>query len=61
MWQLFLIGVALVFIFEGVLPFLSPRMWRRAMQQMLIQSDRSLHLFGLLSMLLGVFLLYEVH
>jgi uncharacterized protein YjeT (DUF2065 family) len=61
MWQLFLIGVALVFIFEGFLPFLTPRLWRRAMQQMLIQSDRSLHLFGFLSMLLGVFLLYEVH
>jgi uncharacterized protein YjeT (DUF2065 family) len=61
MWQLFLIGIALVFIFEGMLPFLSPRWWRRAMQQMMIQSDRALHLFGLMSMLIGVFLLYEVH
>jgi uncharacterized protein YjeT (DUF2065 family) len=61
MSELFCIGVALVFIFEGMLPFLSPRMWRRVMQQMLIQGDRSLRVFGLVSMLLGLGLLYLVH
>ena len=33
-------------------------MWRRAMQQMMMQSDRALHIFGLVSMLLGLGLLY---
>lgn len=61
MSDLFFIGIALVLIFEGFLPFLSPRLWRRAMQQMMMQSDRALHIFGLVSMLLGVVLLYLVH
>lgn len=61
MEQLFLIGLALVMIFEGILPFLSPRLWRRAMQYMMMQSDRALHMMGLISMVLGVVLLYWVH
>jgi uncharacterized protein YjeT (DUF2065 family) len=61
MEQLFFIGVALVMIFEGVLPFLSPRLWRRAMQYMMMQSDLSLHVMGFVSMILGVALLYWVH
>jgi uncharacterized protein YjeT (DUF2065 family) len=61
MWQLFFIGVALVFIFEGILPFLSPRIWRRLMQQMIMQGDRALRAMGLISMLVGVALLYLVH
>jgi uncharacterized protein YjeT (DUF2065 family) len=61
MEQLFFIGIALVMIFEGVLPFLSPRLWRRVMQQMMMQSDRALHITGFVSMILGVILLYWVH
>ena len=61
MEQLFFIGLALVMVFEGILPFLSPRLWRRAMQHMMMQSDRSLHVMGLVSMILGVVLLYWVH
>jgi uncharacterized protein YjeT (DUF2065 family) len=61
MEQLFFIGVALVMIFEGILPFLSPRLWRRAMQYMMMQSDLSLHVMGFVSMILGVALLYWVH
>jgi len=61
MTQLFFIGVALLLVFEGILPFLSPRLWRRALQHMMMQSDRALHMMGLVSMLLGVVLLYWIH
>ncbi len=61
MTQLFFIGVALLLVFEGILPFLSPRLWRRALQQMMMQSDKALHVMGLVSMLLGVILLYWIH
>ena len=61
MEQLFFIGIALVMVFEGLLPFLSPRLWRRAMQQMMMQSDRTLHIMGLVSMVAGVVLLYWIH
>jgi uncharacterized protein YjeT (DUF2065 family) len=61
MEQLFFVGVALLLVFEGLLPFLSPRLWRRAMQQLMMQSDRALHIMGLISMVAGVLLLYWVH
>jgi uncharacterized protein YjeT (DUF2065 family) len=61
MTEYLFIGVALVLVFEGILPFLSPRLWRRAMQHMLMQDDRALHVMGLVSMLAGVILLYLVH
>lgn len=59
--QLFLVGVALIFIFEGILPFLSPKIWRRVMLFMIIKNDRSLRLSGGVSMILGLALLYLVH
>lgn len=53
-----LIAIGFLFIMEGVGPFLVPRLWRRAMQHMFIQSDNALRVFGLISMLLGLGLLY---
>jgi len=49
-------AIGLLFVFEGILPFLSPVTWRLVMQQMLTQSDRGLRIIGLMSMLLGLLL-----
>jgi len=57
----FLIAIGLVFVIEGLLPFLAPRLWRHAMQQLFIQSDRSIRYFGLASMLIGLVLVYIFH
>jgi len=54
MWPVFITALGLLFVFEGILPALSPRAWRRLMQQMFIQSDRVLHIIGLASMLIGL-------
>jgi len=61
MLEFFLVGFALVFVLEGILPFLSPRTWRHLMQQMMMQSDTALRMCGLISMLIGLGLLYLVH
>ena len=53
-----LIAIGLVFVLEGLTPFLAPRLWRRAMQQMLMQNDASLRVSGLISMLIGLGFLY---
>jgi len=58
---LFLIGISLLLIFEGILPFLSPRLWRSMMQQIMMQSDQALRTIGFTSMLIGLALLYWVH
>ncbi len=58
MWHELLIGLALMLVIEGVLPFLSPAFMRQSLLAMARMDDRSLRLSGLLSMVIGVALLY---
>jgi len=60
MWHDLLAALALVLVIEGIWPFLSPDGLRRALLLMAEQNDRSLRGAGLVSMLLGVGLLYLV-
>ena len=60
MWQDFLTAMALVLVIEGVLPFLRPEIWRRTMGRIALQPNKALRLMGLMSMLVGVALLYTV-
>lgn len=60
MWSTILMAFGLLFIIEGLMPFLLPRAWRRLMQQMIIQNDKTLRAFGLVSMLIGLGLLYYI-
>jgi uncharacterized protein YjeT (DUF2065 family) len=60
-WSIFLSAVGLLFVFEGVLPFILPHFWRRVMHQMFIQSDRALRIMGLVSMLIGLMLVCVAH
>ena len=61
MWENFFSALALVLVFEGILPFLKPDAWRRGIRKMTEASDRVLRSIGLVSMLIGVFLLYMIH
>lgn len=49
-----LAAFALVFVVEGVLPFVAPRVWRQAFQHMLTLSDGQLRFIGLASIVLGL-------
>lgn len=60
MWTEILTGLALLFVFEGLLPFISPDGYKRSMAQVLQLESRHLRLFGLGSMLFGVVLLYLI-
>jgi uncharacterized protein YjeT (DUF2065 family) len=60
-WQQIAVGVALVFVIEGILPFAAPRLWRDMVRQVSELDDRSLRVFGLSSMLFGLGLLYLVN
>lgn len=51
-----LAALALVFIFEGLLPLLAPAAWRRAFSQLLRLRDGQIRFFGLLCVLGGVVL-----
>jgi hypothetical protein len=56
-----LVASALMLVIEGIMPFLSPNAFRRALLQMANMQDMQLRTVGLFSMILGVVLLYWVH
>lgn len=60
-WQILPAAIALVFILEGLLPFLSPRRWRAMLAMAQQMDERLIRNAGLGSMLFGVVLLYLVH
>ena len=53
-WQ----ALALVLVFEGLLPFASPAAWRRMFAQILQLRDGQIRFFGLLSVLVGLLALW---
>ena len=61
MWHDLLVALALLFVVEGIWPFLNPDGLRRALLVMAQQNDRSLRVAGLASMLVGLVLLYLVN
>ena len=61
MWQTGLVALCLVFVIEGIVPFISPRRWREALALLMQMDDRTIRLMGLASMLTGTVLLYLVH
>mgnify|MGYP003956687585 CR=1 FL=1 len=60
-WQVLPIALSLVFILEGILPFVSPDRWRQMMILVAQMEDRVVRNFGLGSMILGLILLYIVN
>jgi len=60
-WQVLPVAIALVFIIEGMLPFISPNRWRAMLAVAAQMDDRMIRNVGLGSMLFGVVILYVVH
>ncbi|MCW9015284.1 MAG: DUF2065 domain-containing protein [Gammaproteobacteria bacterium] len=58
MWDDFFRAIALMLVFEGMMPFLSPNGWRQTMLQASQLPNKTLRVIGLASMLFGVVLLY---
>jgi hypothetical protein len=51
-------AIALVLVIEGLLPFITPSLWRETFRRILLLSDGQIRFFGLSSMLAGLLLLY---
>ena len=49
-----LAAFALVFVLEGFLPLVAPRVWREAFQRMLAMTDGQLRFMGLAAVLIGL-------
>jgi uncharacterized protein YjeT (DUF2065 family) len=57
MGDLLLGALALMLVFEGLLPFFSPRAWRSVFERATRMSDGQIRFLGLVSMLIGMALL----
>ena len=55
------VGMALMLVIEGIMPFLNPTAFKKTLLQMCAMQDSQLRTIGLLSMLLGVVLLYWIN
>lgn len=56
-----LVALSLVLIIEGIWPFLNPASFQRLLELLAQERARTLRLTGLVSMLLGLGLLYLVN
>jgi uncharacterized protein len=57
-WDVLLAGVALMLIFEGIMPFVSPATWKDTMRQAINLSDGQLRFLGLVAIAIGLALLF---
>lgn len=57
----FLSALALVFVFEGLMPFAFPEKWKKLLLKVIAQDEKVLRIFGFISMLVGVILLTIIH
>lgn len=55
------VAMALMLIIEGIMPFLSPHSFKRALLQMAAMPDRQVRLIGFFSMLAGLIFLYWIN
>jgi len=56
-----LVGLALVLVIEGIMPFAAPAVWRDSFRRMTEMSDKQLRVIGAASMLGGVLLLIALN
>lgn len=51
-------AVGLMLVLEGIVPFAAPALWRDAFRRLIVLRDGQLRFMGLMSMLIGLLLLW---
>lgn len=59
--DILLTSIALLLVFEGIMPFATPMLWRKTMMTLATQTDRTIRIMGLVSLVSGAVLMYLVH
>ncbi len=57
MWKLIVVGIGLVFVLEGIMPFLLPQYYRALLLRMSQQPSKQLRVMGLVLMIIGLVIL----
>ncbi|MCG6933779.1 MAG: DUF2065 domain-containing protein [Gallionella sp.] len=60
MLDYWLLGLAMMLIVEGMIPFVSPELWRETFRKLLTLKDGQLRFVGMTAMLSGIILLYWI-
>jgi len=56
--QYWLLGLAMMMVIEGLLPFVFPELWRETFRKLVTLTDGQLRFIGLTSMVSGLLMLY---
>jgi uncharacterized protein YjeT (DUF2065 family) len=59
-WSEILTAIALLFVIEGMLPFIRPSRYKQLVAQLIRLSDNQLRTYGLSAMIAGLVLLFFV-
>ena len=59
-WTNFFAALGLFFVFEGIIPFLSPNRHRLMCMKLVMMREKQIRAFGLVSMILGTVILIVV-
>lgn len=60
MSDLFWSALALMLVFEGLMPFIAPAAWRRMFTEMLKLQDGQIRFFGLICLVFGALLWWSM-
>ena len=60
MLEYWLLGLAMMLVIEGLLPFLLPDLWRETFRKLVTLPDGQLRFIGITSMISGLLLLYWI-
>lgn len=60
-WHDLLTGIGLLLVFEGIFPFALPSVWRNWLANLISQSNTSIRVMGLVSMLMGALVLHFIY
>lgn len=60
MLEYWLLGLAMMLVIEGVMPFLFPGLWRETFRKLLSLTDGQLRFIGIAAMLSGMLMLYLI-
>lgn len=54
MWKILIVGIALVLVLEGIMPFIMPERYKRFLLHMSHMSPKALRSMGFIMMVVGV-------
>ena len=60
MLDYWLLGLAMMLVIEGLLPFMFPGLWRDTFRKIILLTDGQLRFAGITAMLFGLLLLYLI-